>query len=655
MCPRGQFIQIYPSDPYDPWKLCSGQEDRKCAEHCYARYFSGSPDEREQDLSYWTGWVEHRMNNTHIITELVDIFIAPSYNLLDRYRKVFKIPESKLLYLDYGFDLSRLEGRSRVPGEPFTFGYIGTHTPAKGIHLLLRAFAEVKGEPLLRIWGRPRGENTEALKSIANRFPANVTRRIEWHPEYRNKNIVRDVFDYVDAIVVPSIWVENSPLVIHEAQQARIPVITANRGGMSEYVHHEVNGLLFAFRSWKSLAKQMNRLVREPELATYLGARGYLFSDNGDVPSIEEHVREIENIYIKVINRRNNLRLKIRPGPWRITFDTNPDDCNLRCLMCEEHSPYTHHQNERRNAGRPPRRMSVETIRRVVASASLYGLREIIPSTMGEPLLYEGFEDILSLCAEYGILLNLTTNGTFPRLGAKAWAERIVPITSDIKISWNGSSKTTQERIMMGSRWERHIDNVRAFIAVRDKHAADGGNYCQVTFQLTFMEANFEELSDIVRLAIDLGVDRVKGHHLWVHCAEMANQSMLRNPDAIRRWNKAVQEAQRVSSERTLQNGKHILLKNIYPLVEDNIANLTQAGPCPFLGQEAWISADGRFHPCCAPDDLRRSLGSFGSVCEQDFIAIWHGEYYKRLVATYRNRTLCLQCIMRKRRKSNDL
>ncbi len=27
-----------------------------------------------------------------------------------------------------------------------------------------------------------------------------------------------------------------------------------------------------------------------------------------------------------------------KEGPWRITFDTNPDNCNLKCIMCEEHS-----------------------------------------------------------------------------------------------------------------------------------------------------------------------------------------------------------------------------------------------------------------------------------------------------------------------------
>jgi len=41
---------------------------------------------------------------------------------------------------------------------------------------------------------------------------------------------------------------------------------------------------------------------------------------------------------------------------------------------------------------------------------------------MGEPLLYEHFEDILALCSEHDVRLNLTTNGTFPRLGARGWA-----------------------------------------------------------------------------------------------------------------------------------------------------------------------------------------------------------------------------------------
>lgn len=647
MCPRGQFMQMFPKDPDDLWAACDGQEDRKCAERCYARYFSGAPDEQEADVSYWTDWVARRMKHLREMTELVDLFIAPARYLFDRYRDAFGIPERKLVYLDYGFARDRMTGRRRDAGEPFTFGYIGTHIPAKGVHDLIRAFGKVQGEAKLRIWGRPRGQDTEALRAIAAELPRDSAARVEWFPEYRNQEIVRDVFDRVDAIVVPSVWVENSPLVIHEAQQARVPVITADAGGMAEYVNHEINGLLFAHRSIDSLATQMQRCVDDPSLAKRLGARGYLYSETGDIPGITEHVRDIEALYQQVLRRRDSARVPRQPGPWRITFDTNPDTCNLRCIMCEEHSPHSLLQIQRKAAGRPHRLMPLELIERVVADAAPHGLREIIPSTMGEPLLYEHFEALLGLCARYRVKLNLTTNGTFPRLGARAWAERIVPVTSDVKISWNGATKATHEAIMLGSRWEKVLDNLRTFISVRDDHAAQGGDRCRVTLQLTFLETNVAELADVVRLAIDLGVDRVKGHHLWAHFGAITDLSMRRSPESIRRWNAAVLDA-RAAAERPLPNGRRILLENIFLLDEEATEDLAPGGPCPFLGQEAWVSALGRFDPCCAPDAQRRSLGEFGSLHERGLMEIWSGEAYRELVATYRNRALCLGCNMRK-------
>ncbi|MBI4952310.1 MAG: glycosyltransferase [Myxococcales bacterium] len=317
MCPRGQFMQMHPEDPGDLWAACDGQEDRKCAERCYTRYFSGAAHERDEDVAYWSGWVARRMVHVREIAELVDAFIAPSRYLLKRYRDELPLTEGKLVYLDYGFDLERLRGRARRADEPFTFGYIGTHIPAKGIHHLLDAFGRVRGGPRLRIWGRARGQETDALRAIAERLPGDAARRVEWLPEYRNRDIVTEVFDRVDGIVVPSVWVENSPLVIHEALQARVPVITARAGGMAEYVAHQVNGLLFEHRSPADLALQMQRFVDDPELARTLGGRGYLQSASGDVPDIETHLVEIEKIYAAVLRRRDSARVELRPGPWR--------------------------------------------------------------------------------------------------------------------------------------------------------------------------------------------------------------------------------------------------------------------------------------------------------------------------------------------------
>jgi glycosyltransferase involved in cell wall biosynthesis len=241
-----------------------------------------------------------------IITR-VDYFIAPSQYLLGRFKNDFAIPAKKMIYLDYGFDLDRLAKRERVPNELFTFGYIGTHIPAKGIQLLIEAFGKLKGRALLRIWGRHRGENTNALKEIAKSLSSDACQRIEWLPEYSNQKIVEDVFNKVDAIVVPSIWYENSPLVIHEALQVRVPVITADVGGMSEYVQHKVNGLLFKHRDVASLAAEMQHLLDNPKLAVSLGSQGYIQSYNGDIPCINKHVSDIEKIYVNALQEKGAI------------------------------------------------------------------------------------------------------------------------------------------------------------------------------------------------------------------------------------------------------------------------------------------------------------------------------------------------------------
>jgi len=244
------------------------------------------------------------MGHIHQVCEAIDVFIAPSRYLLQRFRDEFGLPHDKLVYLDYGFHRARLEGRSRMPGEPFTFGYLGTHIPAKGINHLLEAFGHLSGKALLRIWGRPRGTETESLKALAKHLPGNAGERVEWMGEYRNSDIVQDVFNRCDAVVVPSIWVENSPLVIHEALQVRVPVITADSGGMAEYIHHEQNGLLFAHRNPSSLADQMQRFVCDPAFARQLGERGYLQSEDGNVPDMRQHVQLIEALYTQVLRTR---------------------------------------------------------------------------------------------------------------------------------------------------------------------------------------------------------------------------------------------------------------------------------------------------------------------------------------------------------------
>ena len=335
-------------------------------------------------------------------------------------------------------------------------------------------------------------------------------------------------------------------------------------------------------------------------------------------------------------------------APWRITFDTNPDDCNLRCVMCEEHSVYSPRQRARIKNKIPRRRMSIATIERVVAECAPHGLREIIPSTMGEPLVYKHMSRIIALCHAHGIRLNLTTNGTFPRLGATRWAEQIVPVGADVKISWNGADRESQAAVMVGHRFQTGVENLRAFIRVRDRHAADGGNYCAVTLQMTFMEMNLAQVPKVVEFAIAEGVDRVKGHHLWAHFPEIAEQDLRRNHAAIARWNATVRECHAIAARDLSPDGRRIRLENFYEINHADGGELPTTATCPFLGREAWVNAAGRFDPCCAPDILRRTLGDFGNVADHGLLAIWNGARYADLAGDYMRHAVCQQCNMRK-------
>lgn len=716
MCPRGQFLQTGAARN-DPWKLCDGQENGKCAEQCYVgRYASGiydnsSSQSEDDELQYWTSWIASRMKATRKACEHIDAFIAPSQYLRNKFVNDFSLPAEKVIVEPYGFFRDRLANREEAPArsvlerDPYVFAYAGRHQPAKGINLLVEAALKLLQDTnssdscslehipfRVKIFGRQDANTSRALqRKIAECPDPRAGDLFSWEPEYVNKDIVDKVFNEIDCLVVPSIWEENSPLVIHEAQQCRVPVITASYGGMGELVKDAVNGLTFQHRSADSLAEAMGKAAEQPAGMKYLGEQGYLYSPDGQIPCIEQHTETLLQLFqtmrsedsergiakaasnswytvahaklheeaAKLVadahdNNHESKQFAIErlPSPWRITFDTNPDDCNFSCTMCEQHSEFSPHQKKRKEQGIRKRRMDFEMIRKTVATLAPTGLREIIPTTMGEPLYYKHFLEMLQLCDEHGVKLNLTTNGSFYNGGVEYWAEKIIPVGSDVKISWNGITQETQEKIMKGSNLDTQVANLRKFVEIRNQISGNGGNYCSVTLQLTFMEVNLQEIPELVKFAIKEDCDRVKGHHLWAHFSEIKNENLRRNKESIRQWNAIARECRGIASTHRRPSGKPFRLENFNDL-DDSQESQDASSPeavCPFLGQEAWVNHSGRFDPCCAPDEQRKSLGAFGNITdpETQLLDIWNSDQYNDLVRDYKKRQLCKNCTMRR-------
>lgn len=156
-----------------------------------------------------------------------------------------------------------------LPRHPLRVGFIGTLIPHKGCHVLIKAFKSLSsGQAVLKVYGNMDEipEYSNALKRLADNNDA-----IEFCGTFHNSKIGK-VLAELDVLVVPSLWYENTPLVIYSAQAARCPVIASNFPGISEVIRDEVNGLLFEADNVMALTKQLTRLIEETSLLNKLSS-----------------------------------------------------------------------------------------------------------------------------------------------------------------------------------------------------------------------------------------------------------------------------------------------------------------------------------------------------------------------------------------------
>ena len=82
---------------------------------------------------------------------------------------------------------------------------------------------------------------------------------MKFHGPYEPGDVDR-LMRRVDLTVIPSIWWENSPVVIQEAFRNRRPVVHSDIGGMAEKIRDGMDGWQFPVGSAPALAALLTRL-----------------------------------------------------------------------------------------------------------------------------------------------------------------------------------------------------------------------------------------------------------------------------------------------------------------------------------------------------------------------------------------------------------
>lgn len=201
----------------------------------------------------------------------VDCFLGPSRQLLERYRQ-WGLPAEKLRYQENGRLLAdpageAPEGDGDTPPPVNRFGFFGQMCSHKGLEVLLRAMRRLAeaGETDLHLevnGANLENESGEFQERVRRLMDApNVTFRGSYEQSELAERMAR-----VGWTVVPSIWWENSPMVIQEAFMHRRPVIASDVGGMAEKVREGVDGLHFRVDDEADLAETLLRAGRSQEL-----------------------------------------------------------------------------------------------------------------------------------------------------------------------------------------------------------------------------------------------------------------------------------------------------------------------------------------------------------------------------------------------------
>lgn len=245
------------------------------------------------DLFHQRSVIQTRRNRMVEALDQVDAILSPSQFLAQVMASI--VPPGRIEVLRFGLD--RPDGSQQATvgeSDGLCFGYIGQLAEHKGVHLLIEAFRRLRASVPVRleIYG---GASVPAYQQRLERI-ASDDPRIRFHGRFDN-HAVYDILAPFSVLVAPSIWYENSPLVIQEAQAARIPVMTAALGGMQELVKDGVDGLLFEPGSVDSLAAQLQRLIDEPQLLARLQQAACAMP----IRSIACELDDLERIYRRVL------------------------------------------------------------------------------------------------------------------------------------------------------------------------------------------------------------------------------------------------------------------------------------------------------------------------------------------------------------------
>lgn len=262
---------------------CTGPSLEKCA-RC-ASLTKIPPATLTNRVMHWL-----RRRAARAALRAANAYVVGSNAIRDDYAAV--VPRSKPFHvIPYGIAIDTLRERRVAARLPIRFGYVGSISPHKGVHVAVEAMRGIdRSQATLHIWGNAdaypdytSGMNPGAGVVFEGRFPEDAKER---------------VFAAMDVLLVPSIGLESFGLAPREAMARGVPVIATTGGALSEMFEPGVCGEFFSPGDAAALTAIIRRLIDDPGIIDRWSAK---------LPrpkSADEHAEEIERVYRSILGNR---------------------------------------------------------------------------------------------------------------------------------------------------------------------------------------------------------------------------------------------------------------------------------------------------------------------------------------------------------------
>jgi radical SAM protein with 4Fe4S-binding SPASM domain len=281
--------------------------------------------------------------------------------------------------------------------------------------------------------------------------------------------------------------------------------------------------------------------------------------------------------------RRANRK---RPyGNLKLHIETT-SACNAECIFCH-----------RQSLLEPASIMKMSLFERIIEDVMRLGIKTVVMSGLGEPLIDPLFVERCRLLDKTGTRFTFFTNGS---LMTRETAEKLLSLDNFKRIyfSVNGYTANVYERIMVGLQREQTYKNILRFLALKDQF---NRNDIEVTIHLVLLYCSNHETDDFYSFwKRQKGVSSIYFAGLRDR-AGMTIGAMPENPNV-----------------------------NLSPMVRERNRH-----PCKFLWEDLHIYVDGRVAPCHEDAVARRII--LGNVNNSSLKDIWTGDEITKLRELHMN------------------